>query len=224
MFYFPCGREKKSSSDQGSFIFQKATHYYHVQILLGVMALWAGFKVVLLSMSFDFVQRCITLLSVEELWKHNIKVRHILYLVQKIVQHIWKPLFGSGPLQLTSWRCISVIRVCFSKGCACEIVMKRAECWNAEETPRMNPEGPSDNRPLSHVQNAYEGCVSWERPLAVRGLGMWGVLRGASGRGRQSRGTRPRWMSGQHLFHLLAGSYQHSAATHTGWEKGAFFA
>lgn len=105
-----------------------------------------------------------------------------LYLVREIIQRIWKPLFGSGPLQLTSCRCISVICVCFSKGCACEIVMKRAECWNKEETPRMNPEGPSDNRPLSRVQNVNEGRVQaafsaveiTSPPFRGRGPSLWG--------------------------------------------------
>lgn len=40
----------------------------------------------------------------------------------------------------------------------------------------------------------------------------------STGRGRQSRGTRPRWMSGQHLFHLLAGSYQQKCC-HTHWMR-----
>lgn len=46
--------------------------------------------------------------------------------------------------------------------------------------------------------------------------------------GRQSGSTRPRWMSRQHLLHLLAGSYQQKCC-HTHWtgedgEKKAFFA
>lgn len=36
--------------------------------------------------------------------------------------------------------------------------------------------------------------------------------------GRVSRRTRPRWMSGQHLFHLLAGSYQQKCC-HTHWMR-----
>lgn len=36
----------------------------------------------------------------------------------------------------------------------------------------------------------------------------------STGCGRQSRGTRPRWISGQHLFHLLVGSYQQYCHPH----------
>lgn len=59
---------------------------------------------------------------------------------------------------------------------------------------------------------ALWSCVYW-------GSGMQGVLRGASPVGGQSRRTRPRWMSGQHLFHLLAGSYQQQRC-HTHWMGG----
>lgn len=40
-------------------------------------------------------------------------------------------------------------------------------------------------------------------------------------RGRQRRRARPRWLSGQHLFHLLAGSYQQQRChTHCRRKKG----
>lgn len=133
--------------------------------------------------------------------------------------------------------------------CVRERFMKSGECWNKEETPWVNPEVPSDNwlvsltHTLTMTESSIEGhfcaasllgdpeegsSLSAGATPRCEGAGNAGCPAWSTGRGRQSRGTRPRWMSGQHLFGLLAGSYQQKRC-HTRWtgedrEKRAFFA
>ena len=112
------------------------------------------------------------------------------------------------------------------------------ECWNKEETPRMNPKVLPDNwlASLSVTRNMNESSIKAVSVLRhcskdpeqgsflfvraaprCEGAGNAGCPAWSVGCGRQSRGTRPRWMSGQHLFHLLAGSYQQKMLPHTHW-------
>lgn len=75
------------------------------------------------------------------------------------------------------------------------------------------PGGNASDEPRDSV-SALCVCES----VCVLGLGNVGCLAWCIVRGRQSRSTRPRWLSGQHLFHLLAGSYQQQRC-HTHWMR-----
>lgn len=54
--------------------------------------------------------------------------------------------------------------------------------------------------------------------VCVLGLGNVGCRAWCIVRGSQSRSTRPSWLWGQHLFPLLAGSYQQQRC-HTHWMR-----
>lgn len=141
------------------------------------------------------------------------------YLVQGTFRH-----------QLTSFRCVSVICVCCSKGC--ESVEGRRVLKQRGNTPNR-PKGPA------LITDWYLSRIKCERKWFLCSAESFFLSpsqrRAENGKrpaqsigcGRQSRGTGPRWMSGQHLFHLLAGSYQEKRC-HTRWtgeagEKEAFF-
>lgn len=150
-----------------------------------------------------------------------------------IVSQLWKWLYGAGNISSLAYIILMHFRhLCLLlKGlcvCECERVMEAGGCWNKEERPRMNPEIPSDNWLVSLTHITWLKAASrlipvlrhcsgiMRRSPSLWGAGNVGCPAWSIGCGRQSRGTRPRWMSGQHLFHLLVGSYQQKCC-HTHW-------
>lgn len=123
---------------------------------------------------------------------------------------------------------------------------ERAGRWNQEEAPRVNPKVPADKvTPTEKYTSAKHEwkqrqrgrkrrcgakwreadskvesplMLPWEAPHC-EGVGNAGRPLCDIGRGRQRRATRIGWMSGQHLLHLLAGSYQRPRC-HTHWMEG----
>lgn len=137
---------------------------------------------------------------------------------------------GTFRHQLTSFRCVSVICVCCSKGC--ESVEGKRVLKQRGNTPNR-PKGPAWLQTGIFLRlNVSESDFYARRRAFFLSPSLRGAENGkrpaqSIGCGRQSRGTGPRWMSGQHLFHLLAGSYQEKRC-HTRWtgeagEKEAFF-
>lgn len=105
--------------------------------------------------------------------------------------------------------------LCFRTG-TCKWVRRLSE-------RKLNLFSPSDSSPLSffHMMGVRaapeliptqphtvaglrgEPVFLWEQPFAVRSQQC-----SVPAVGGRSRGTGPRWISGQHLFHLLTASYQ----------------
>lgn len=148
------------------------------------------------------------------------------------MSQIWKPLFSPGYISSPAY----IISMGFRHLC---LLFKGVwECWRQEsaETKRKHPE---QTQRSCLITDWYLSRIKRDRKWFLRSVESFFLspsLRGAEngerpaqsiGCGRQSRGTGPRWMSGQHLFHLLAGSYQEKRC-HTHWteeagEKEAFF-
>lgn len=134
----------------------------------------------------------------------------------------------------------------FQRGvCVCVRASWSQECWNKEETPRMNPEVPPDNWLLwllthSHTHTRVTWMTTASRRISVlchcsrilrrralsvgaaprcEGPGMWGVPRGASAAGGRAGVRGPDGCRGNICSTSWPGLISGKAATHTGREK-----